>query len=246
MPPEILAIFYEYLFIPRHDTSNVHNFFTPLNKSTLYFQRVNLYRAPITRNRDAFLKFCNSITESNTSGHSLGVMVEELSVLGTSVRNCSIGTEVRDELLTLKIRLAMPHLTRLKVLNIDASSHSHNATTLILVSQLSLAPSCLVELTLDFDDYAFVALILPLFPHLLDLDITLPMIFPTDTATSTDQSSTIPLLPSRYLFSLTIEANFSSLAICNLIGTTNAIMTQFSGENMEQGLAVLKFVVLIL
>jgi hypothetical protein len=138
------------------------------------------------------------------------------------------------------IRMAFPNLIQLRELDVDTDTGTAPQMNLILTSHLSLAPSTIVDLNLSFNDYSLISLITPLFPMLSWLSLTLPETLPPWIATSSIDNI-IP--PSKYNISslvfLSIDANFNSLAVLNLVSSTEAIVTSFAGLLIEKGLLLL-------
>jgi hypothetical protein len=134
------------------------------------------------------------------------------------------------------IRMAFPNLIQLRELDVDTGTAPQ--MNIILTSHLSLAPSSITKLDLNFNDYSLVSSIIPLFPQLDHLTLTLPEVLPPWIATASPASVSRP--PDSYpICSLEINANFNSLSILNLVAFMDPFNVNLMGLSVENGLDLL-------
>jgi hypothetical protein len=226
--------------------SDLDRHFLPIARSLLRSQRINLYRRVKLNHKLPFAKFCRTLTGKN--GIELGRMVEELTLFRRAEWVSESGIRAIEELewggmmIEGQVQLILPKLTRLRTFQVRATL-SAALPIIPFFSSPTHSPGSqtIVKLRLELADYTLVHLILPYFPHLLDLSWILP---PTCSALELDALAPVTALDSpiqpRQLNRLFLSANFIVPAICGLVASTEATSTSLTGEGIYKGLIALK------
>lgn len=123
-----------------------------------------------------------------------------------------------------------------KLVNLEAmslSSITFERPVLATLSTMSPASS-ITSLNLELTGYHQVELILPSFPRLEHLQITV------DVQIDHETDDIISIFPARQLYRLEIEADFNSAAIRKLIADTEAIECSLEGYHANKALKALR------
>jgi hypothetical protein len=247
LPPGMLSTIFGYNYIPEDPWDQLDialNRFEPICKSSLHFQRINLYRHVRLRTELSFRKFSDSIRLSNV----LGGMVTQLylergvaSIISTRFVTRRSGDKVSkpDKFMIKRIDNLFLRLDRLETLSVYPSSVCRFVISTLntIYIKHSQPPALITKLDLSLD-YSSLDLILPLFPLLQTLNLTLPTSAPDPITMSANRQLTLMPQHTR-LASLTLNADFASIAVSTLISLIDAESVTLSGNDVANGLKAL-------
>jgi hypothetical protein len=189
-----------------------------------------LYREVVLISVHEISKFCETIISNNALGeeYPLGSMVRKLTLREFYHESDNLKLVEMDQ---KPLQLMLTQLSHLETLTLVRDEVTRSAYTSFATTP---APSSLTSLRLEFGNYSLFDLILPLFPSLQHLSITINS---HDTGLSIDSA---PLHPPRQLLTLFVKANYNSQAVCDLIASTESIVTDLSGWDISRALASLR------